>query len=127
MKPIDSTRRVERSALRLSFLLILTAVVAFGAIDTPKQPAVQVTGVVTDAVCGITHGTNGSDAECTRLCASMGIDFALGAGKRVYILQGHRGDLNRFAGDRVMIKGKLVKHDTIAVEEVIPTVIWARE
>jgi hypothetical protein len=128
MKPTDSTKRVERSALKLFFLLTLTAVVAFGGmpiIDKPQQRTVQLTGVVTDAVCGITHGTNGSDAECTRLCVSIGADFALGVGNRTYVLQGHRAELNRFAGDRVMVKGKFVKADTIAVEDVIPSVIWA--
>ena len=126
MKPIDSTRRLERSALKLFFALMVTAMVAFAGtsiIDKQKQPAVEVTGVVTDAICGITHGTNGSDAECTRLCVNMGADFALGVGKRIYVLEGHRADLDRFAGDRVIVKGTIIKPDTIAVESVIPSVV----
>ena len=126
MKPIDSTRRLERSALKLFFALMVTAMVAFAGtsiVDKQKQPAVEMTGVVTDAICGITHGTNGSDAECTRLCVNMGADFALGVGKRIYVLEGHRADLDRFAGDRVLVKGKIIKPDTIAVESVIPEVV----
>jgi hypothetical protein len=128
MKPRDSTRRLERSALKLFFALMVTAVVAFAGtsiIDKQRQPAVEVTGAVTDAICGITHGTNGGDAECTRLCVNMGADFALGVGKRIYILQGHRADLYRFAGDRVVVKGQLIKPDTIAVESVVPSVVSA--
>ncbi len=126
MKPIDSTRHLEGAALKLFFALMVTAMVAFAGtsiIDEQKQPTVEVSGVVTDAVCGITHGTNGSDAECTRLCVNMGADFALGVGKRIYILQGHRADLDRFAGDRVIVKGKIIKPDTIAVESVVPSVV----
>jgi hypothetical protein len=128
MDAIDTTRRLGQSAAKLLFALMVTAVVAFAGtsiINTQKQPLVQLTGVVTDAVCGITHGTSGSDAECTRLCVRIGADFALGVGNRIYILKGRRTELNRFAGDKVMVKGKFVKADTIAVEDVIPSVIWA--
>jgi len=90
------------------------------------QSAVRLTGIVSDTTCGSTHGTKThGDAECTRLCVKLGADYALAIGKRIYVLKGHEGELNTFAGDMVIVSGKIVKHDTVAVESVAPYTVWA--
>jgi hypothetical protein len=88
------------------------------------QSGIAVSGIVTDSVCGGTHGTAPhGDAECTRMCVELGAGYALADGKKIYTLKGHEPELNRFAGDRVLVKGKIVGRDTVAVESVVPWVV----
>jgi hypothetical protein len=90
------------------------------------QSGIALSGIVTDSVCGITHGTaTHGDAECTRMCVELGAGYALAEEKKVYALKGHESELNRFAGDRVLVKGKVVGRDTVAVESVVPWVVEA--
>jgi len=90
------------------------------------QPSIELSGIVTDSVCGGTHGTaTHGDAECTRMCVELGAGYALAEGKKVYALKGHEPELNRFAGYRVLVKGKVVGRDTVAVESVVPWVVEA--
>jgi hypothetical protein len=87
----------------------------------------QWTGIVTDADCGSTHGTKiRGDAACTRLCVSLGADYALAAGQRIYVLRGHRAELNAFAGDMVVVRGKMVSRNVVAVESVAPYILRAK-
>ena len=86
----------------------------------------QWTGIVTDADCGSTHGTKiHGDAACTRLCVSLGADYALAAGQRVYVLRGHPAELNAFAGDMVVVRGKMIRRNVVAVESVAPYILKA--
>jgi len=81
---------------------------------------------VSDSDCGSTHGTKiHGDAACTRLCVSLGAEYALAAGERIYVLRGHPAELNAFAGDMVVVKGKMVNRNTVAVESVIPYIVSA--
>jgi hypothetical protein len=87
---------------------------------------IALSGIVTDSVCGGTHGTaTHGDAECTHMCVELGAGYALAIGKNIYALKGHELELNRFAGDRVLVRGKVVGHDTVAVESVVPWVVEA--
>jgi hypothetical protein len=52
----------------------------------------------------------------------MGAGYALAVGKKVYILQGHQVELYKFAGDPVIVKGRIVSRDTVAVESVAPVI-----
>jgi hypothetical protein len=42
----------------------------------------------------------------------------LRVGKRMYILQGHEADLDRFAGKEVTVKGRAFGRDRIIVDQV---------
>ena len=77
-------------------------------------------GVVGDAMCGQTHMMKGkSDAECTRACAKEGSKYALIVGKSVYTLEGHEADLDKYAGQKVLLTGD-VKGQTVTVKSVAP-------
>ena len=76
------------------------------------------TGTVTDAMCGAQHMmSNTTAAKCTRECVKQGSGYALVVGSKVYTLKGHEADLNKFAGAKVTVTGKIT-NGTIAVESV---------
>lgn len=80
--------------------------------------AVTVSGVVSDAMCGAKHMMKDkSAAECTRECVKKGSKFALVSGEKLYILEGHEAELDKYAGQRVTISGML-QGDTIEVKVV---------
>jgi hypothetical protein len=80
-----------------------------------------VTGIVSDAMCGATHMMKDKpDAECLRYCVKQGTKYALVAGKNVYTLEGHEAELDKYAAQKVMVKGTL-KGQSLTVESVIPT------
>ena len=127
MKPIPSSRRQpSQSILRFFLALVISSIVpvlgmSAGRSIADKQDwsAKRVTGVVTDTICGSTHGTKThGDGECTRLCVKIGAEYALAVGKKIYVLRGHQAELNTFAGDMVVVRGKIVEHNTIDVESV---------
>jgi hypothetical protein len=78
------------------------------------------TGVVSDAACGAKHSmTTMSAADCTRMCIKTGQGFALVVGDKVYSLRGASAELDKYAAQKVTVKGKL-KGDTVAVDSVAP-------
>jgi len=78
------------------------------------------TGVVSDAACGAKHSmTTMSAADCTRMCVKAGRGFALVVGDKVYSLRGDSAELDKYAAQKVTVKGKL-KGDTVAVDSVAP-------
>ena len=89
--------------------------------DQASQPAgtqKTLTGVVSDAMCGKTHmAKDKTAAECTRMCVQQGQKYALVVGQKVYTLQGHEDDLNKLAGERVSVKGK-ISGDSVTVNSV---------
>lgn len=113
-----------------SFILLLLTIAAgiAPAHSIGKQPEhmVIVTGIVTDSACGATHGNRTKhDAECTRLCVKFGASYALAVGRKVYYLEGHRAELDRSAGDDVVITGRLLGRDTVYVESIVPLIAEA--
>jgi len=78
------------------------------------------TGVVSDAMCGATHMMkNKPDAECLRYCIKQGTKYALVVGKNVYTLDGHQAEFDKYAAQKVTVKGTL-KGETLTVESVLP-------
>jgi hypothetical protein len=78
------------------------------------------TGVVSDAMCGATHMMKDKpDAECLRYCVKQGTKFALVAGKNVYTLEGREAELDKYAAQKVTVKGTL-EGQSLTVESVIP-------
>lgn len=124
----------RNTVLKLVSVVIIAGIGAAAAgrsatasiIGKQDQSGIALSGIVTDSVCGGTHGTKAhGDAECTRVCVELGAAYALSIGKKIYALKGHEPELNRFAGDRVLVKGKVVGPDTVAVESVVPWVVDA--
>jgi len=101
---------------------VAVAIVVLGvsvhAQDAGKETTL--TGVVSDAMCGKKHAMqNMSSADCTRMCVKGGQGFALVVGDKVYNLRGDSADLDKYAGQKVTVKGKL-NADTAVVESVTP-------
>ena len=83
---------------------------------TPKT----LTGLVSDSMCGAHHmAKDKSPAECARMCVKQGMKYALVVGSKVYTLEGHEGELDKLAGEKVTVKGE-VTGDTVAVQSVLP-------
>lgn len=130
MNPKHFSRRPSRSVRVLSSLILLWGMVAAVAtwatssiVDKREQPAMVMAGIVTDSMCGRTHGAKAhGDALCTRLCVEMGAEYALAVGKKIYLLRGRWADLDRFAGAGAIVKGRIIDRDTILVESVTPLI-----
>lgn len=113
-----------------SFSIILTILLVGGALAfaqtgsdskaAPTSKPATLTGVVSDTMCGGSHMMPGkSAAECTRECVKGGSDYALVVGKKVYTLKGNSADLDKYAGEKVTVKGA-VSGSTITAESVNP-------
>jgi hypothetical protein len=59
-------------------------------------------------------------AQCTRECVKQGSDFALVSGGKVYPLKRDTTQFDKFAGESVVVKGK-VSGTTISVNSTIPS------
>ncbi len=102
-------------------ILVLATTVLFATVSIVAQtPGEQksLTGVVSDAMCGQTHMRKDKpDADCLRYCVKQGTKYALVVGKSVYTLEGHEAELDKYAGQKVTVKGTL-KGETVTVESV---------
>jgi hypothetical protein len=133
MKSLLNLRQHSRSILRVFSALVISSMVAAAGmwagtsiVDRQNQGVMQWTGIVTDSDCGSAHGTKfHGDAACTRLCVSLGADYALASGQRVVVLRGHPAELNAFAGDMVVVRGRMVSRNMVAVESVAPYILKA--
>ena len=102
--------RLRISALFLS--VALSAVAAFRSIEPDPHRDRD------DAMCGAHHMMQGkTPAQCTRECVKEGSDFALVSGGKVYTLKGDKTKFDKFAGENVVVKGKL-SGTTISVDSI---------
>ncbi len=94
------------------FSIVLSTVAA------SAQASQTLTGTVSDAMCGAHHMMHGKTAaQCTRECVKQGSDFALVSGGKVYTLKGNKSQFDKFAGENVVVKGK-VTGTTISVDSI---------
>jgi hypothetical protein len=85
----------------------------------PQGKQATLTGKVSDVACGAVHKMkNMSEADCARACAKKA-GYALVVGDKVYKLQGHEEDFDKYAAENVTVKGALTG-DTMAVASVAP-------
>jgi hypothetical protein len=108
--------------MKLRVSLIALVAVLSGTISVLAQTSGSqtLTGFVSDAMCGSAHMMKGkTDAECTRACVKSGQKYALVVGKDVYTLEGHEADLDKYAGQKVMLKGA-VSGQSVKVTSVVP-------
>ena len=103
-----------RIAATISGLLVLVSL-AIGQ-TTPPTPVPnrdaagveELTGLVSDATCKGMHFRKAvTPFSCTLKCVHDGADYALIVGDTVYILEGHRPELDKFAGGRATIRGQV--------------------
>ena len=104
-------------------ILVLASTALLGTVSILAQTSgaqKTLTGVVSDAMCGQTHMMKDKpDAECLRYCVKQGTKYALVVGKTVYTLEGHEAELDKYAAQKVRVKGTL-KGETVTVESVSP-------
>jgi len=113
MAKMISRKVVAMLAVVALFAAVALRVKAAGAATT-------LTGVVSDAMCGAQHmAKDKSAADCTRGCVKSGEKFALVVDKKVYTLQGHEAELDKYAAQKVTVKGT-VSGTTVTVESVTP-------
>ncbi len=113
-----------KTPLLTSVALLAVSLGLYGQGAKPKGPLAgekTLTGVVTDSMCGASHmAKDKSPAECTRMCVKQGQKYALVVGKKdVYTLEGHEAELDKLAGQRVTVQGKL-SGETLTVSSVTP-------
>ena len=93
--------------MRFNALVFVTAGLALSASLAVAQADQTLTGTVTDAMCGKKHMMQGaSAAQCTRECIKSKSDYALVVGDKIYILKGDKASIDKFAGAKVVVKGK---------------------
>jgi hypothetical protein len=69
-------------------------------------------------MCGASHMLKDkTPAECTRACVKEGSKYAPVVGNKVYTLTGHEAELDKLAGQKATVKGK-ISGDTIAFDSV---------
>ena len=86
---------------------------------SPDATAVQeLTGIVSDGICKGRHNRKAvTQFGCTVKCVGEGANYVLVVGDTVYILQGRRADLDKFAGGPVMVAGR-VSGNTVVVDSI---------
>lgn len=83
---------------------------AFGQ-TTFQGSTEELTGIISDANCQGRHNRKAvTNYGCTRKCVEDGADYALVVGQRVYILEGHRAELDKFAGGRATVSGRVTEN-----------------
>ncbi len=95
---------MNRSIRVVAVLLLLS--LGLLAADAKNQ---TFTGTVSDTMCGAHHTMmpGASDAQCVRACVKAGADYALVVGSKVYTLKGNNADLDKYAGEKATVTGKL--------------------
>ena len=99
-------------------LIAPVAALALCAASLFAQAAQTITGTVSDAMCGAHHMMkDATAAQCTRECVKQGSDYALVSGSKVYTLKGDKAQFDKFAGENVVVKGK-VSGTAISVDSI---------
>jgi hypothetical protein len=95
---------MNRAIRTLAVLLLLS--LGLLAADANDQ---TFTGTVSDTSCGARHTMMPglSDAQCVRACVKAGSDYALVVGSKVYTLKGNKADIDKFAGEKATVTGKV--------------------
>lgn len=104
-------------------LMFLAVVAAFPASATSGPTRQTLTGVVSDAACGIQHTMMPGPADqCTRECVKRGAKYILVIADKIYVLNTTDKDilavLDQQAGKQVTVTG-MVNGVAVAVEKVV--------
>jgi hypothetical protein len=71
-------------------------------------------------MCGVNHmAKNMSSADCLRMYVKKGTKYALVVDKKVYTLEGHKAELDKYAAQKVTLQGT-ANGETVNVASVAP-------
>ena len=103
-----------------SFLAAVTLLGAAALHGQTSGSQKTLTGVVSDSMCGANHmAKDMSHADCLRMCVKKGTKYALVVDKKVYTLEGHEAELDKYAAQKVTLQGT-VNGETVNVASVAP-------
>jgi hypothetical protein len=106
--------------MKTAFIAAITITVVLSAAHLRAANQQQLTGIISDAMCGASHMMEGkTPAECTRECVKEGSKYVLVVGDKVYTLNGHEAELDKLAGEKAVVKGD-VSGDKVQVQSVAP-------
>jgi hypothetical protein len=103
--------------MQKSFSSVIGVITLFAAALLAQSPQ-SFSGTISDSMCGARHMMkNLTPAQCTRECVKQGSDYALVVGSKVYTLKGDKAQIDKFAGQKVTIKGD-ASGSTITVKSI---------
>jgi hypothetical protein len=112
MSNVDHNQKEKQMKIvrRISALIITSAL--FGGVLSAEgnkaDEKTTLTGIVSDSMCGAKHmAKDKSAADCTRECVKSGSDYALVVKDKVYTLHGDKAQIDKLAGERATVKGKV--------------------
>ena len=108
-----------RSTINRLMTWIIAGVVLAGA-SALRASEMTFTGMLGDAMCGVTHKMNEPAEACTRGCVKHGSDYALIVDDKAYTLKASnkvKTELDKLAGHKIQVTGDQ-KGDTIQVTAV---------
>jgi hypothetical protein len=113
---------ISMYSVRVSSFLMAVALLGTASMQGQTTGSQKtLTGVVSDSMCGTNHmAKNLSPADCLRMCVKKETKYALVVGTDVYTLEGHEAELDKYAAQKVSLKGT-VKGQTMTVESVTLT------
>ena len=103
---------------RIAVGLSLLAVIIPGLCSFAGEKTTSLTGVLSDSMCGAKHMLN-DNAKCARGCVKNGSQYALVVKDKVYKVEGKSEQLEKLAGQSVIVAGTL-EGDTVQVASVTP-------
>jgi hypothetical protein len=97
--------------------LTLAATLAFGAMGLFGA---DMTGTISDSMCGASHPEGTPAKQCTLGCVKKGAKYVLVSEGKVYQISNQKNPgLAKYAGDNVKVSGK-VSGDSITVSKISP-------
>ena len=82
----------------------------YGESGAPKRGSETLEGVITDSMCGASHGSKDA-AKCTMACVNGGKGWALAVGDKVYTLEGRMAGISSLAGKKAKVTGRVTGNE----------------
>ncbi len=101
----------------MRLFLAFAATLAFGTVGLF---AADLTGTISDSMCGATHPSGANAKQCTAACIKKGGKYVLVSEGKVYTISNQKNAaLAMYAGDNVKVTGK-VSGDKITISKIEP-------
>jgi hypothetical protein len=98
-------RKFAATTFALRLLGVATLLTSLYSRASDRQ--VNLTGTISDSMCGAKHMMSGNDAKCIRACIKNESQYALVVDDKVNTLQGKSEELDKLAGQRATVTGTM--------------------
>jgi hypothetical protein len=78
----------------------------FAQYDDGRRGGETIEGVISDTMCGASHGGKDS-AKCTMACVNSGKGWAFVVGGKVYVMEGRMAGVSGVAGQKAKVTGRI--------------------